>query len=345
MKKIRLSILDQSPVKKGSSAEEAVRQTIELAQKAEQWGYHRFWFSEHHNITTIAGSAPEILAAYLAAVTKKIRLGSGGVMLPNHSSLKVAENFRMLETLAPGRIDLGIGRAPGGDRLTAALLNPSNRFKEQDYIQQIEDLKNFFNDTMNTEYGQIKAIPMASNEPPIWMLTSSGSSAYIAAEKGLGLAFAKFIVAQGAAQAVKIYKDLFKPSDVFSEPEALVAIWVMCADTEEKANQMRMAMLHIFLQLETGRISDGIPSYDEIKNYVYSPEEKIRMEANSARMITGTALQVKKQIEQLADECDVEEIMAVTITFSYEDKIRSFELLAETFGLQKRDPTAFKEER
>lgn len=331
MKNIRLSILDQSTISKGSDAVTAIKQTVNLVQKAEEWGYHRFWVSEHHNLASIAGSAPEVLIAHLAAVTKEIRLGSGGIMLPNHSSLKVAENFRLLETMAPGRIDLGIGRAPGGDRVTASLLNPRNRFKEEDYIQQINELQLYFNDRVQTQYGIVRAIPVVYDEPPIWLLTSSGGSAYIAAEMGLGLAFAQFIAASGVKETIQTYRQAFIPSEIFEKPEVLIAIWVLCADTEEKANELKHSLLHVFLQMEKGEIREGMPPYSEIKDYPYTDNDRMRMEAGSARIIAGTPEQVKQQIIDLAEDCDADEIMAAAITHLPEDKVRSFELLAQVF--------------
>src|SRR5476649_1435328 len=172
-KNIRLSVLDQSPVRKGATAEQAVRETIALAKYSDQLGYTRFWVSEHHNTGSLAGSTPEVLLAYLGSQTKNIRIGSGGVMMPNHSALKVAENFRMLETLFPGRIDLGMGRAPGGDRITASLLNPSNDFSESSYLRQLEHLQHFFRDSAGTQRGPILAVPQASTIPLQWILSSS----------------------------------------------------------------------------------------------------------------------------------------------------------------------------
>src|SRR5688572_14903043 len=164
-RKIRLSILDQSIVTKGSTAPQAIANTIETVKLAERLGYHRFWVSEHHNATTIAGSAPEVLMVKLADETTHIRIGSGGIMLPNHSALKVAENFRLLETMFPGRIDLGMGRAPGGDRITASLLNPSNTFSEESYLLQLSHLQHYFNDSAETKYGQLLAVPQAETVP------------------------------------------------------------------------------------------------------------------------------------------------------------------------------------
>ena len=176
---LKLSILDQTPIRKGSSAEESLRESIELVKLADRKGFTRYWLSEHHNSITLAGAAPEVFIARLGGETSRIRLGSGGIMLPNHSALKVAENFRLLEALYPHRIDLGIGRAPGGDRATSQLLNPSNTFDPQEYIQQIRELQDFFSETPspNNLNGKIKAIPSIQSSPALWALTSSGESA------------------------------------------------------------------------------------------------------------------------------------------------------------------------
>ena len=197
--KIRLSVLDQSPVRKGVTAEQAIQETIALAKYTDELGYTRFWVSEHHNTGALAGSTPEVLLAYIASQTKNIRIGSGGVMMPNHSALKVAENFRMLEALAPGRVDLGMGRAPGTDRLTASMLNPSNQFREQDFIEQLYDLRNYFHDTgePGTPVGKIRAIPQVQTVPAMWLLSSSGQSGLFAAHFCMGLAIALFIIPLG----------------------------------------------------------------------------------------------------------------------------------------------------
>src|ERR1700712_5583023 len=229
-RKIRLSILDQSIVRKGGSAAEAIAETIRTVRLAEKLGYHRFWVSEHHNSTFIAGSAPEVLMVKLADETKHIRIGSGGIMLPNHSALKVAENFRMLETLFPGRIDLGMGRAPGGDRITASLLNPSNNFAEENYLLQLEHLQHFFRDTAGTKQGPILAVPQATTIPLQWILSSSGGSSSIAAKFGLGLVIAKFINGFVQPNVVETYRKNFQPSSQFLAPHAILSLFVLCGE-------------------------------------------------------------------------------------------------------------------
>ncbi|MDO1449110.1 LLM class flavin-dependent oxidoreductase [Rhodocytophaga aerolata] len=337
--KLKLSILDQSPVRKGGNARQALLETTQLAQLAEQLGYVRFWVSEHHNIISLAGSTPEVLIAHLANHTQHIRLGSGGIMLPNHSALKVAENFRMLEALFPGRIDLGIGRAPGGDKLTAYLLNPSNNFNEQDFVQQLIDLQGFLSDDSEegTIHEKIKAIPQAQTIPDLWILSSSGSSASVAGHFGMAFAFAHFINPMGGPQAVAAYRERFKPSVRLQTPQAAVAIFVLCADTAEKAAQLQAIMDYQMVRMEQG-IINGFPSYEEIKNFEYTPAQLARIEYNRHRVVSGTPEQVKHKLETLAAQYGVDEVVAVTITHDFADRIRSYELLAEAFALQTYQP-------
>ncbi len=334
MKKIKLGILDQSIVPHGSNASGAIQNTIATVKLAEQLGYSRFWVSEHHNSSFIAGSTPELLMVKLAGETHSIRIGSGGIMLPNHSALKVAENFRMLETLFPGRIDLGMGRAPGGDRITASLLNPSNDFREESYLKQLEHLQHFFRDTAATSQGSLLAIPQASTIPMQWILSSSGGSSSIAAQFGMGLAVAKFINGFANPDMVEAYRKNFKPSSQFDKPKELLAISVICADTEEKAKQMRHFLDYIFVQFEQGKF-DKFGSYEDIKDYKFSLHEQERIKLNRGRIISGTRDQVKEKLTLLANEFDMEEIMVSTMADNPDDRTRSFELLSEVFELKQ----------
>ncbi len=330
---LRISILDQSIVPKGSTASQALSNTIQLAIMAEAKGYHRFWVSEHHNSAMIAGSAPELLMVRLARETHNIRIGSGGIMLPNHSALKVAENFRLLETLYPGRIDLGMGRAPGGDRITAGLLNPSNNFSEESYLQQLEYLQAFFHDEAASQYGPLLAVPQSATVPAQWILSSSGGSSSIAARFGMGLAVARFINGFAGREVVESYERAFQPSREMQSPESLLAISVLCADTEEKAQQLRKLTDYTLLQFEKGNFRE-MNRYEDIREYVFSEAELERIEYNRGRIVSGTPQQVKSQLVTLASELGVEEIMMTCMTHSHKDRLRSFELVAEVFGLK-----------
>jgi luciferase family oxidoreductase group 1 len=330
--KIRLSVLDQSPIRKGVTAEQAVRETVELAKYTDQLGYTRFWISEHHNTGALAGSTPEVLLAYLGSQTKTIRIGSGGIMMPNHSTLKVAENFRMLEALFPGRVDLGMGRAPGTDRLTASILNPSNQFSEQEFVNQLYDLLNYFHDRgePGTAQSKIRAIPQVSTVPDMWLLSSSGESGLFAAHFGMGLSFAHFINPIGGPQAIAAYRERFKPSEDQAGPTASVAIFVFCSEDEEKIRRHQALMDFRFNQFEQGK---GIVpvGYDDIKHVIYTDYELERIRHNRKRVITGTPVEMKQKLTLLAEDYQVDEIMAATITEDFEDRLESYRLLAEEF--------------
>ncbi|MGF7040894.1 LLM class flavin-dependent oxidoreductase [Mucilaginibacter lappiensis] len=334
-KKIRLSVLDQSPIRKGATAEQAVKETIELAKYTDQLGYTRYWVSEHHNTSSLAGSTPEVLIAHLAGQTQRMRIGSGGIMMPNHSTLKVAENFRMLEALFPGRIDLGMGRAPGTDRITASILNPSNQFREDDFVEQLADLNNYFHDTYEpgTIQAKIRAIPQVKTVPDKWLLSSSGQSGLFAAHFGMGFSFAHFINPVGGPHNVKLYKERFQPSDDLAQPQVNVATFVFCSADEEKIKQHQAVMDHRFLQFEKGGPIISI-NYDDIKNETYTAQEQERIRHNRYRVITGTPSQIKLKLTWLANDYDVDEIMAVTITEDFNDRLESYKLLAKQFDLQ-----------
>lgn len=332
MKKIRLGILDQSIVHHNKTAREALQETIATVKLAEQLGYSRFWVSEHHNSTFIAGTAPEVLMVKLADETKRIRIGSGGIMLPNHSAFKVAENFRTLEALFPGRIDLGMGRAPGGDRITASILNPSNTFSEESYLKQLEHLQHFFNDTAGTQHGPVIAAPQAQSVPQQWILSSSGGSSMIAARFGMGLAIAKFINGFATPDIVETYRKSFQPSEHLHTPQALLSVAVLCGETEEQAKDMRKFLDFVHIQFEKGNFHQ-FGDYDAIRKYKFSPSEQERISYNSGRVVSGTPEQVKERLISLAKEFDIDEIVVTTMADNAAARKRSFELMAESFSL------------
>lgn len=334
METIKLGILDQSVVRQGATVQEAIQETIATAKLAEELGYSRFWVSEHHNSTFIAGSAPELLMVKLADATNHIRIGSGGIMLPNHSALKVAENFRMLEILYPGRIDLGMGRAPGTDRITSSLLNPSNDFSESSYLRQLEHLQHFFRDTAGTERGFIYAVPQSPTVPMQWILSSSGGSSNIAARFGMGLAVAKFINGFVKPDVIETYRKNFRPSDQFAEPQALLSVFVLCGETEEQALAMRKMMDYILIEFEKGKFGP-FPDAATVSKYKFTAGELERIRYNSGRIVSGTKEDVKEQLTKLANEFDVDEIIVSTMADSNEDRIKSFELISEAFNLRE----------
>lgn len=331
---LKLSVLDQTPIRKNNTAEDSLQESIELARLTDSLGYTRYWLSEHHNSITLAGAAPEIMIGRLGGETKQIRLGSGGIMLPNHSSLKVAENFRMLEALYPHRIDLGVGRAPGGDRATSQLLNPSNTFDPQEYIQQIRELHDFFTETPtpNNLNGKIKAIPSIQSSPAMWALTSSGESAFVAAHFGMGLSYAQFINPVGGPEAVKLYKERFKPSEDFATPVTNVGIFAFCSEDEEKNKQARALYDYRLLSFEKGNYQQ-LYSYDDIRDHEYTAGELQRLEYHRNRYFVGTPAEMKKQLEELAETFGTDEIVIATFSETKEDRLNSYRLLADVCGI------------
>jgi len=341
---LTLSVLDQSPVRSGGTAADAIRETIDLARHCESLGYHRYWVAEHHAAPGLAGTAPEILIARIAAETTTMRVGSGGVMLPHYSPFKVAEQFRVLETLYPGRIDLGIGRAPGSDRTTSVAINYKSAaggggfLDIQHFPQQIIDLLGFLDGDLADDhpFKTVMAQPQGPTSPEIWLLGSSDQSARVAAHFGLPFSFAHFISAQGGVEAVSLYRDSYQPSDRFPAPQASVGVFVLCADTEEEAQRLALSRDLWRLRLDRGEIGP-VPSPEEgaAAALAWSPAEQRRVEMNRQRQIVGTPDTVRAQLLDMADTYGVDELVVVTICFDFAARQRSYALLADAFGLAK----------
>ncbi|MGW8958347.1 LLM class flavin-dependent oxidoreductase [Paenibacillus sp. NPDC055715] len=334
---IQLSILDQSPVLEGMTHAQALHKTAELAIEAERLGYHRFWVSEHHSASNLAGSSPEVLISHLAARTSAIRVGSGGVMLPHYSAYKVAENFRVLEGLYPGRMDLGLGRAPGGMPVaTRALQEGKIRNGVDLYPEQLDDLLAYLHDNTGSEhrFGSLQAMPLVETVPEMWLLGSSGDSAELAAERGVGFAFAQFINGAGGTKAIQEYQEHFKPSQHSDRPRSLVAVFAICADTEEEANRLASSMDLSLVLLEQGMRSGGTPSVEKALAYPYTPYDRMRIRENRKRMVVGSPEQVKHQMEQLSEDYHTQEIMVTSMIYDFDAKMKSIRLMAEAFGLR-----------
>ncbi|MEC7490194.1 MAG: LLM class flavin-dependent oxidoreductase [Pseudomonadota bacterium] len=330
-----LSVLDQSPIRAGCTPSDALQETQELAEFCDRLGYHRYWLAEHHSTGGLAGSAPEILIGQIAARTHNLRVGSGGIMLSHYSALKVAENFRMLETLYPGRIDLGIGRAPGSDGLTAsALAHGPGALGIEHFPAQIRDVQAWINGDMPDDhpFKQVTAMPAGETSPEIWLLGSSDQSAAYAAYFGMAFSFAHFINAQGGPLVMEAYRRHFEPSRQVSVPRGSVGIFVVCADTEEEALELRWSRDLWTLRLRTGQ-TGPVPTVEEAKNYPYTQQEWAIVQQNRSRTIAGNPEQCAARIGVLGDEYNVNEFVIVTICDKFSARLRSYELLADSFAL------------
>jgi luciferase family oxidoreductase group 1 len=334
-KKYRLSVLDVSPVASGSTSTAALRNTLDLAQLADQLGFTRYWLAEHHNTPLIASSAPEIMIGHVADATRRIRVGSGGIMLPNHTPLKVAETFRVLEALHPGRVDLGLGRAPGTDPLTAVALRRSRAALDaDDFPQRLEDLLHFLDHGFPAGHPleRIRAMPDDVPMPEIWLLGSSDFSAELSAQMGLRFAFAHHIQPLPAVVALRMYREHFQPSDQLKQPESLIGVSVVCAETDARAEELARPLALTLLRFRTGRMG-RFPSIEEATTYPYSPEEKMLIEGNRGRSFVGSPERVRDRLTELAEDAQVDEIMVTTMTHDHADRRRSYELLAQAFDL------------
>ena len=332
---MRLSVLDISPVASGSSPAEALRNTLDLAQVADALGYTRYWLAEHHNSPLIASSVPEIMIGHVADVTHRIRVGSGGVMLPNHAPLHVAEAFRMLEALHPGRIDLGLGRAPGTDGKTAlALRRTPDALHTDDFPEQLNALLGFLNTNFaeNQPFRRITASPSNVGTPDIYLLGSSDYSAQAAAVVGLGFAFAHHINPGPVLDALRLYREQFRPSTYFSEPAALVAVSAICADTDAEADRLARSADLTFLGFQIGRFGP-LPSVEEAMAYPYTPYEREIIASNRARLFVGSPATLHEKLTRFAAAAGVDELAITTLTHDHAARQRSYELLAEAFGI------------
>lgn len=335
---MRLSVLDQSTASKGRAQDAAIRETLELARHCDALGYHRYWVSEHHNSDNIVGTAPEVLMAAIAATTPRIRVGSAGVMLPHYSALKVAEQFRVLEAIAPGRIDLGIGRAPGSDQLTAHALNPNPQNVLDQFPQQVEELQHWVSGTPLPEghpFRRVVAHPTGPSGPDMWILGSSDYGAQLAAYLGLPYAFAYFFSEGfGVEQALDLYRKNYRPSAKNPKPIATICVWALAADTEEEALHQFRTRERSSIDREYG-IRLPLISPEEAAARPYSAAEVVIAEKLRRKAVVGSAEQVAARLKELAKRLELDELVVVTWTYDPAPRHRSYELLAQAFAMEK----------
>jgi luciferase family oxidoreductase group 1 len=336
---MKLSVLDQSTAAKGRAESEAIRETLELAKLCDRLGYNRYWLSEHHNSSSIVGTAPEVLMAAIAATTQRIRVGSAGVMLTHYSALKVAEQFRILEAIASGRIDLGVGRAPGSDRLTAYALNPDADAGVEQFPRQVLDLLRWVSGQPlepDHPFAAVTAHPRGPTVPEVWILGSSNYGAELAAHFGLPYAYAYFFSeGRGVEEALRLYRDNFRPSIRHPKPVATVCIWALAADTESEARRLLKSREYWRVGFEKGLREPLVPP-EEAAQHPYTPAELERIEALRRRAFVGTGEQVATRLGEEAARLELDELVIVTWTFDAQARQRSYELLADAFALDGR---------
>ncbi|KAA6448943.1 LLM class flavin-dependent oxidoreductase [Bacillus atrophaeus] len=329
---IELSILDQAPVSKGDSPVTTLQHSVELAKLSELRGYKRYWFAEHHSTKGLASTAPEIMIAHIAAHTTTIRVGSGGVLLPQYSPYKVAETFRQLEALYPNRIDLGVGRSPGGTTKTRLALTDGVKKSLTDFNRQLQDLSYFLTDSLPAghDYAGIKTAPLIDTAPELWVLGLGENSARRAGQLGIGYVFGHFINPERGENAFRVYRDSFKASAHFSSPAALCTIFVVCSRTDEEAEELALSQDLWLLRVGKG-LDSRVPSIEEARSYTYTASDKKQIAENRKRMVIGSPSSVKQQLTELAGRYDTEELMVLCNIYDFEAKKQSYERLAALF--------------
>jgi luciferase family oxidoreductase group 1 len=327
--KIPFSVLDLSPVFEGETTGEALRNTLSLAQHAEKLGYNRFWLAEHHNMPGIASAATSVVIGYVAAGTEKIRVGSGGIMLSNHAPIVIAEQFGTLESLFPGRIDLGLGRAPGTDRPATLALRRSLTNDGDEFPEQLEELRFFFRETV--AHQKVQAVPGAGLNIPIWLLSSSGFSAHLAGLLGLPFAFAAHFSPEHTLPSLKLYRQTFQPSDNLAEPYAMIALNIVAADTDEEAEFLATSQTQSFLNLIRGK-PGKIPQPVADMSKIWNAQEKALVASRTGGSIVGSRETVRRKLEEFLEQTNADEIMVNAMIYDHSKRLRSYEIIAEIFG-------------
>ncbi|MEV9640003.1 LLM class flavin-dependent oxidoreductase [Mammaliicoccus sciuri] len=326
-KGIPLSILDLAMINEGSDAGQSFKNSVDLAQHAEDWGFNRYWLAEHHNMPGVASSATSVIIGHVAGETKTIRVGSGGIMLPNHAPLVIAEQFGTLDAMYPGRIDLGLGRAPGSDQATAYALRRTLHSSGEEFPQQLEELRSYFS---SDPTARVRAFPGAGQDIPIWLLGSSGFSAQLAAQLGLPFSFASHFAPAYMMQALQLYHQNFRPSKDLQKPHAMLGVNLIAADTDEKAQYLATSMQQQFLDIRQGISKQFRPPIEDI-NATWSPYEQaaVTQQADAPSVIIGGPETVRRQLEEFVEMTKADELIISSGIFYHEDRLRSYEILSE----------------
>ena len=333
---VALSVLDLSPVAEGTTGAQALHNSLDLARHCDALGYTRYWCAEHHNLPSIASSAPDIMIGQIAAITRHMRIGSGGVMLPNHAPLMVAERFKVLEALFPGRIDLGLGRAPGTDPATSyALRRRQGIGDDDDFLERFNELMLFETRAFPAghPFHNIRAMPAETPLPPIFLLGSSDYSAQLAAHIGAAFSFAHHFATFDAGMAMSLYRDNFKPSTAHAKPYAILGTATVCADTDEEADRLATTVDLNIVRRGKGEYLP-LASPDNAAAYPYTPVDKTRIAQNRAKMSVGSPKTVRTKLEALVAETRADEVMITTMIYDHAARKRSYQLLAQAFGLK-----------
>jgi luciferase family oxidoreductase group 1 len=331
-----LSVLDLSPVTTATPGAAALRNTLDLAHLADRLGFRRYWLAEHHNLPSIASAAPDIMIGQVAAATQRIRVGSGGVMLPNHAPLVVAERFKVLEALFPGRIDLGLGRAPGTDPVTSyALRRRQGIGDDDDFLERFQELLLIENRRFPSghPFANVHAMPMDVPLPPIWLLGSSGYSAELAAMVGTGFSFAHHFASHDAVSAMRSYREKFRPSAQLAQPAAILAVHVVCAETDAEAERLAATVDLNFVRRAKGEYRP-LASPNEAADYPYTPVDRDRIRTGRHRVFVGGAATVREALMPLVEATGADEIMITSMIFDHAARRRSYELMADAFALR-----------
>lgn len=326
---IPLSVLDLSPVIEGATPADSFRNTLSLAQHAERLGFNRFWLAEHHNMAGIASAATSVVIGYVAAGTQKIRVGAGGIMLPNHAPIVIAEQFGTLESLYPNRIDLGLGRAPGSDRATAQALRRTLHTDGDDFPELLEELRFFFQTPVENQ--KVQAVPGGGLNVPVWLLGSSGFSARLAGQLGLPFAFAAHFSPEYLLPALELYRNSFQPSDALDEPYAMVALNIFAAATDAEAERLATSQHQSFLNLIRGRPGKIKPPVDSMEG-IWSEAEKALVQSRGGGSIIGNARTVKTKLDKFLAETNADELMINAMMYDHQARLRSYEIVADVWN-------------